>query len=294
MLILVVGATGHLGQHVVRQLVADGHTVRAMTRVPVRARAVVAAGAEVVVGDLRDAASLHDAVCGAEVVVSAAHSMLGTGKRSSAKVDDAGQCALIAAARHAGVSHFVFTSVLGAALTHPVDFWRTKAKVEQQLQVSGLAFTIVRPAAFMEMHAYELIGKAVASGKRVVIFGPGDNPRNYVAAADVASLVVHAVGDASLRGATIEVGGPENLTTRQVIAIFERVTGRRATVVSIPLPVLRAMAPLLAPLHGGVSRILRASVVGETTDQAFDPASFQGRFPVPLTRLEDWARARLV
>jgi len=262
-----------------------------MTREPARASALRAAGAEVVQGDLRDPGSLRAAIRGAGAVVSASHAMLGAGKNSSARVDDEGQRALIDAAKDAGVGHFVLASVLGASATHPVDFWRTKERIERYLIAGGLPYTIIRPSAFMEVHAYDLIGKAVLAGKPVILFGPGTNPKNFVAAADVARLIVLALEDQRLRDATMEIGGPENLTSRQVVGVFERMTGKPARVVHLPLPVLRAAWQLMRPLHQGVSRILQATLVGETTDQRFDPAPLLGRVPLTLTRLEDWVRA---
>ena len=291
-MILIVGATGHLGRHVTRLLVAQGQAVRAMTRDPDRAGALQAVGSEVVRGDLRDAKSLRAAMRGVRAVVSASHAMLGAWGNSSSRVDDDGQRALIDTARGAGVGHFIFTSVLGASPSHPVDFWRTKARIERYLGASGIPYTIIRPSAFMEVHAYELIGKAVVTGKRVMLFGPGDNPKNFVAAADVAALVVRALDDSRLRGETIEIGGPDNLTSRQVVAVFERVAGKRAMVVHLPLSVLRAVLRVARPLHPGVSRILRAAIEGETTDQTFDPTPLLARLSLELTRLEDWARTR--
>lgn len=291
-MILIVGATGKLGGHVASQLLSAGHRVRAMTRDPARARALAVAGAEVVRGDLRDVESLRAATRGASVVVSASHSILGAHGNSSALIDGDGQRALINAATQAGVGHFVFTSALGASTDHPVDFWCTKARVEQVLADSGLHYSIIRPSAFMEMHAYELIGKAVVAGKRVVLFGRGDNPRNFVAAADVARVIGLALNDPRESGSTIEVGGPENLTSRQVVDVFEAVVGRPARVVHLPLFLIRCLGQVAQRVHPGVATILKAAVVGETTDQRFDPTRLLTRFPLRLTTLDEWVRAQ--
>ncbi|MDQ3244402.1 MAG: SDR family oxidoreductase [Gemmatimonadota bacterium] len=292
-MILIVGATGRLGGHAARQLLEKGHAVRAMTRDPARARDLETAGAEVVQGDLRDTESLRHATRGARAVISSSHSMLGAGRSSSARVDDEGQRALIAASKEAGVAHFVFTSVLGASSDHPVDFWRTKERIERHLESSGLRHTIVRPSAFMEIYAYDLIGKPVTTGKRVMLLGPGTNPRNYVAAADVARLVVLAIEDVRLRGRTVEIGGPENLSAHQVVETFERVTGKKAKVSHVPLPMVRLISGMMGTFHPGVGRILKAAIVGETTDQTFELASLLAEFPIELTPLEDWVRARV-
>jgi uncharacterized protein YbjT (DUF2867 family) len=292
-MILIVGATGTLGGHVARLLLEKGHAVRAMTRDPKRAESLAKLGAEIVRGDLCDRESLRAATKGIRVVVSSSHALLGNGRNSHERVDDVGQRALVAAAKDAGVAHFVFVSALDASPTHPVDFWRTKARIERCVADSGMRWTIVRPSAFMGVHAFDLIGKAVVNGKRVMLFGEGRNPRNFVAEIDVARLIVAALGDERLQNQSIDIGGPENLTTHDVVETFERLAKRKATVTHLPLWVLRLMAPVARPLHAGIGRVLEASVVSETTDQRFDVAPLLSRVPIQLTRLEDWGRERM-
>jgi NADH dehydrogenase len=291
-LILVVGATGTLGRKVTRTLLAGGEQVRAMTRIVANADGLKALGAQPIRADLRDVDSMEFALRGVTAVVASAHSILGRGENSSEIVDDLGHRTLIDMARGAGVEHFIYTSVIGASVDHRVDFWQRKARVENYLRESGLTYTIVRPASFIEMHAYELIGKAVLTGKRVVLFGSGNNPRNFVAAEDVAKVIAGALKVPSLRGETIEVGGPENLTTNEVVRTFERLSGNKAKVTHVPLTVARTMSHVMRPTHPGLSRIMKIAVVNETTDQSFDPSLMRSRIPVTLTRLEDWARDR--
>lgn len=292
-MILVVGATGSLGSRVVKKLLKSGETVRAMTRDRSKADDLKSRGAQVVLGDLTDPESLEFAVRGAKAVVAAAHGMLGRGQYSSKAVDDAGHRALIDAARKAGTQHFVYTSAIGASHDHPVDFWRTKAKIERYLGDSGLTHTIVRPAAFMEVYAWELIGKPMVAGRRVVMLGPGTNKLNYIAADDVANAVVLALRIPELRGRTLDIGGPDNLTPREVVAIFEKVTGKRAKVSAMPLPVVRTMAGVMQRIHPGIARIMKASVHNATTDQTFDATQMRTKLPIGLTSMEDFARMRV-
>jgi len=293
-MILVVGATGHLGSHIVKKLLARGEVVRAMTRQLAKGDTLRDRGAKIIRGDLRDPESLQFAVRDVKTVVAAAHSILGRREDASELVDDLGHRALIDAAKQAGVEHFMYTSVVDASANHPVDFWRTKARIERYLQESGIAHTIIRPTAFMEVHAYELIGKAVLAGKRVVLFGRGRNPRNYVAAEDVANAAALVVRIPEMRGQVLEVGGPENLTAHQVVETFEKVSGRKAKITHLPLAVVRAMSRAARPLHPGVSRIMRAAVLAETTDQTFDTVRLRARLPLQLMSLEEWATARIV
>jgi NADH dehydrogenase len=292
-MILVVGATGTLGRKVTRLLLRGGSQVRAMTRVIADADELKAFGARPVRGDLRDPDSIEFAVRGARAVVAAAHSILGRRDSSSEIVDDVGHRKLIDLAQKAGVEHFIYTSVVGASPDHPVDFWRTKARIERYLEESGMAYTIIRPTAFIDMHAYQLIGKQVIEGKRVMLFGKGRNPRNFVAAEDVAKAINGALQLPAMRGRTIDMGGPENLTAHQVVETFERVSGRRAKVSHIPLAVVRAMSRAISPVHPGISRIMTQGIIAETTDQTFDPSQFRLEMPIGLTRLEDWITNRL-
>lgn len=291
-MILVVGATGTLGRQLVPLLVEAGHQVRAMTRTPARADSLTAPNVEVVRGDLRDPESLRVAMRGVTAVISASHALTGSGKGSSAQVDDAGQRALIAAARASDVEHFTYISALGASATHPIDFWRTKSRIEEVVRASGMPHAIVRPSAFMDFHAYELIGKAVLRGKRVMLFGAGDRKRNFVAAADVARLIVRVLAEARHEDLTLEIDGPEDLSSMEVVGIFARVAGREAKVTHLPMGLAHWFSRLLRPLHEGVGRVLQSAVYGETEDEPYMPDALLARFPMPLTRLEDWARAR--
>ena len=243
-------------------------------------------------GDLRDVESLEFALRGVSTVISATHSMLGKGDASVEIVDDEGQRSLIDVSKQAGAEHFIFVSVAGAALDHPIDFWQAKARVERYLRDSGMTYTIIRPTAFMEMHAYELIGKFVESGKMVVMFGRGTNPRNFVAAGDVAKMIVAATDDPRMLGETIEIGGPENLTANQVAETFARISGKKARLTHLPVAIARAVSGAMQRVHPGIGRVIKAAVLSETTDQRFDATSLASKYPIKLVRLEDWARAK--
>jgi uncharacterized protein YbjT (DUF2867 family) len=108
-MILVVGATGTLGEEICQRLRARRQPVRALVRQaanPARLNALRAAGVDLRWGDLKDADSLREACYGAQVVISTASSTLSRqGGDSIETVDRQGQLSLIAAARAAGVEH---------------------------------------------------------------------------------------------------------------------------------------------------------------------------------------------
>jgi uncharacterized protein YbjT (DUF2867 family) len=123
------------------------------------------------------------------------------------------------------------------------------------------------------------------------MFGRGENPINFVSAHDVAGFVDLAVMDQAMRGATVDAGGPENLTMSQVVETFQAVTGARGKVSHVPLPMLRVMSSLMKPLNPTMAGLARASVVMDTRDMTLDASETRARYPsVALTYLADVVR----
>jgi uncharacterized protein YbjT (DUF2867 family) len=293
MMILIVGGTGTLGRLTIEKLLAQKQAVRVMTRTPARAQDLQAAGVDVVQGDLRNQKSLVRACQGVSMVLASAHSIMGRGAEASKYIDGQGHRWLIDAAKAADVQQFVYVSALGATPNHSVPFFQIKYETEQYLRKSGLPFAILRPSAFMDYHAYEMVGKPILETGKVTLFGKGENPRNFVAAADVAHFAVLMLLKPEASGSVLEIGGPENLTNMQVVALYEKIAGRQAKVSHVPLGMLRVMSPLLRPFHAGLSQIMKASILFDTAEQTFDMRATLQQYPMTLTRLEDWARSHV-
>lgn len=242
---------------------------------------------EVVVGDVRNAADVAGAVRGCRILISAIHGFTGPRRSSPASIDRDGNRTMFAAARAEGVEHVILVSVIGAAPDHPMSLHRMKFAAEQDLMASGLAWTIIRAASFMETWI-GLIGGPIATKGHALVFGPGDNPINFVSVRDVAAAVEMAVRDPALRGETLEVGGPEDLGFNEVARRILAGAGGSARAKHIPLPVLRAMSVLARPVAPGFARQARAAVVMNTTD-----LTFADRSPLPglaLTALDEALR----
>ncbi len=293
--VLVVGATGALGRPVVQAFLARGVAVRALNRHPEQASDLAARGAEVVAGDLTDAASLAGACAGATRVLAAAHSILGRGRWRSEAVDDAGHRALIAAARAAGVRRFVYTSAYGAGPDHPIDFFRTKHAIEQALQASGLDAVILRPTAFMEHHAHNFNGKAVLEKGKAQLVGPGTKPRNFVRAADVAPFAVRALLEDPPPFRRLDIGGHGQYSNAEVAALYAREAGLAPRVSHLPKAVAAAIGALAAPFHPGMARIMKLmSLPDDAIDERFDGAAeIESVYGLRLTPIEDFVRAQV-
>jgi uncharacterized protein YbjT (DUF2867 family) len=275
--IVVAGGTGTLGARLVPRLAGQGLAVRVLTRDPARAQHLAGPGIEVACGDVRDPASIAAALRGAGSVISAVHGFAGPGGVSPATVDREGNAHLIDAAASTGAA-FVLVSVVGAAPDHPIGLFRAKHAAEQAVSASGIPWTIVRATAFMETWGNIMAQPLQASGK-ILVFGRGDNPVNFVSATDVAALVSHAVTTPGLRGQVLELGGPGNLTFNQVAALLQETTRGPAAVRHIPRPALHAMAMATAKVKPALARQARAALAMDTIDMTFDPSPTRRAFP---------------
>ena len=140
-----------------------------------------------------------------------------------------------------GVQHFVYVSAIGVSADNPIDFFRIKHGTEETLKSSGLPYSIVRGAAFMETQI-ELNAPQLLQKQKALVFGRGDKRSNFVSVVDVARFVVLALQDARLLNRTITVGGPENLTRNQVLDLYENIMDTKIKRSRMPVPLLRLLS----------------------------------------------------
>jgi uncharacterized protein YbjT (DUF2867 family) len=293
-MLLIVGASGMLGRQIAERALASGRPLRLMARHPAKLADLGARGAQLVQGDLIDPASLARACEGASQLIASAHALLGRGRYRSEAVDDAGHRALIDAARQAGVGHFIYISALGAAPGHPVDFFRTKYAIEEYLKASGLSWTILRPSAFMDLHAHRLIGMNIVATGKTRLIGSGSTRRNFIAVRDIARFVELALDEPKFRTRALDLGGTDNLSDDEITALYGRLASVMPKVSRLPAGVARVMSAVLRPFHPGISRVLyMGSLPQDAYPMTFDPAPLLAEFPGHLTTLEEYARERI-
>src|SRR5215470_17534834 len=134
---LVTGASGFLGSHVTRQLVARGESVRVLLRASSNNRAIADLPLEYVTGDLRDPGSLTRALDGVSRVfhVAADYRLWAKRKREIYDSNVGGTRNLLDAAKRAGVSQFVYTTTVATIAVdrpqHPDEF--TDAKLDEMV-----------------------------------------------------------------------------------------------------------------------------------------------------------------
>ncbi len=217
MTILVTGATGTVGRHVVEQLVKRGADVRALVRNP--AKADVPAGVTVVKGDLLDVDSLRNAFSG----VSSFFLL-------NAVVPDEFTQALIALnlAREAGIERIVYLSVIHSDIYVDVPHFAGKFAVERMIEQLGLNATILRPAYFIDNDV--MITDAV-TGHGVYPMPIGSKGLAMVDARDIGEIAAIELlrreqASAPLPLDRINLVGPDTLTSAEIAAIWTDVLGR--------------------------------------------------------------------
>ena len=261
-MILVVGGTGHLGSVLIPLLLARGVKVRVLAR---NRGAALAAGCELVAGDVRSPASVEQAITGCHTVISAFHGFMGGRGAGPDEVDRVAGIGLIDAARQAG-ARFLYVSALGASPDHSLSLLRAKYAAEQHLIATDLDWTILRPATYLEVWLEIVRGKLDTGGPGLVL-GPGENPINFVSIQDVAAVVEHCLVDPTTIHQVIDVAGPQNLT----LLDLARAQGADK-IKHVPLGALRALQHLAKPIAPAFARQAAMAVQLNTSDMTA-PAS---------------------
>lgn len=258
--VLVAGATGALGRHVVRVLRERGHRVRALTRSAERGRALAAFADEVRVGDATRPEAIAGACAGAELVFSCLGQSVGSDPALRGPgyhaIDYVANHNLIAEAKAAGVRRFVYVSVFGAEAYTQVAYLRAHAAVATELKNSGLGYAIVQPTGYFS--AYREFLELARRGLSVVI-GDGKARTNPVDDGDLAAAAVGALErDDDLE---LPVGGPEVFSRREVMELAHKVLGTRPRLRFVPAWAVRGAARAItpfAPRLGELSQFLAA------------------------------------
>lgn len=289
---LLVGATGLLGPDICRQLTTAGHHVRALIRRTANAEKraeLERLGVELVEGDLKDAASLARACAGVQAVISTASSTLSRQDGDSIEsVDQRGQLALVEAARQAGVEHFVFVSFREKpGIQFPLTI--AKRAVERALKGSGMSYTILQASYFMEVWLTPALGFDAANGK-VRLYGDGSRPISWISYRDVARAAAAAVTEGTARNMVVELGGPQALSPREVVRMFEAAGAAEIATESVPESALEAqMSAATDSLQKSFAGLMLQCAAGDAIDN-----TTSGRlFPFQMTSVRDFITAQL-
>jgi NADH dehydrogenase len=289
-MILVAGATGLLGSEICSRLRAEGQAVRAMTRTgsaPDKVAALRALGAATAIADLKDPASLARACEGVETVVSTASSTIPRQEGDSIEtVDRLGQLNLVEAAKHAGVTRFIYVSV-PPRQPYECPLFSAKQEVAAALEESGMEYTVLLANFFMEVWLSPALGFDYAN-RRATIYGDGKPPISWVSYRDVAGFAVDAHGNPAVRNRALLVAGPQALSPLEVVRLFEQVTEDPFAVEHVPQAALeKQYAEAMDPM----GRTFAALMLGYAHGCPMEMNETLTLLPRRLTTVRDYAAA---
>ncbi len=252
--VLVVGATGYIGRHLARELVARGHEVVCLARLRAgiggslteRETRRLLEGAEVRFVEVTDRRSLQgEGIRGEpfDAVVSCLASRTG-GVEDAWRIDHRANRLVLEAAVSARAQHFVLLSAI--CVQRPrLAFQHAKLAFEAALIDSGLDYSIVRPTAFFKSLSGQI--EAVKRGRSFTVFGDGElTACKPIAEADLARFLADCLDDPGRRRAVLPLGGPgEAMTPRQQGELLFELAGHVPRFRRVPVAVLDAAVGVL-------------------------------------------------
>lgn len=222
--ILVTGATGTVGKQVLKALAGKaGVNVLAAVRSAAKSDALRTSGVTPVDFDWNNPESIAAALSGVDRVF-----LLTPFQPDQVELAKG----LIDAAKAAGVKHIVKLSASGADAEPGIQLGRWHRQVEKILEASGVPFTVVRPATFMENFV-----NYYPPGPDGNIYLPlGNGAVSFIAARDIGEVSAKLLTDPveEHAGRFYEITGGEALTVEQVAAILSEKQGRAVKFVDVP------------------------------------------------------------
>lgn len=273
-IILITGATGQQGGSTARALAGKGFKVRAMTRKPDgdAAKSIAATGAEIVQGDLNDAASLKAALTGAW----GAYGVQNTWEAGVQGEEEQGH-RFATLAREAGVQHYVYASVASAHRKTGIPHFDNKSRVEDTVRGLGFpSYAIIRPVFFME----NLASPWFLNGDKMVSALDPKTVVQMIAVADIGPYGALAFTDhTTFKNRALDIAG-DAATMPQAAAALSTGLGRTIEYMQIPMSEVRKNSEDFALMLEWFERVgYDADIAGNAKTYGVKP-----------TTLAEWAK----
>lgn len=244
-MILVTGASGYVGNNLVRNLVKRGKSVRAMVGNVDKARkrlADVEAQIEIVKGDVTRPDTLAEWMQGVDTVIHLVAIAIEKGKRTYKTINYEGTINMVEAAKNAGVRRFINMCQAGATTTVASPFLRSKGLAQDYVAKSGLDWTAFRPSVIWgpQDEFANIQARLIQMTPFVFpIVGDGKAQFQPVYVGDVAEAIARSIDDPSTIGHEYELGGPEVLTYEEIVNRVLKALGTNRRKIRVPVAVLR-------------------------------------------------------
>jgi NADH dehydrogenase len=239
-LITIYGGSGFVGRHVVRALAETGCRMRIAVRRPDLAGHLQPMGGvgqiHAVQANVRDKDSVRRAAIGADAVINLVGILHQSGRQTFAKVHDEGAGRIAKAATASGARAMVQLSSIGADTKSPSLYARSKGAGEKAVLNSYPEASILRASLIFgpEDDFFNRFGAMARLSPMLPLIGGGETRFQPVYVGDVARAVVAAIEGKARRSGAYELGGPQILSFKELMAWILKETGRRRLLVPIP------------------------------------------------------------
>jgi len=236
--ILLLGSTGFVGRAVAHKVLDAGHQMRVLVRDPLKAAAFKVRGAQVVVGDALDPATVTQAAQGVDSIISLV-AVRRNRPQSYLAVNVDGARVLGQAAMAAGARSVVFVSAIGAKLDPHFKYYTSRWMGEQELAKTGVTGTILRFSLIIgEDGGIVKEFEKTIRGPFALIPGSGQAQIQPILREDAARCIVEAVAKPELLGKIIELGGPEVVTFETIYDWFLQARKLKKAKFKVPAPLM--------------------------------------------------------
>ncbi len=250
-MILITGASGYVGNNLVRRLVELGQPVRAMVGHPEKALvrlADIEAKVQIVKGDVTRPETLTEWMADVDTVIHLVAVAIEKGKRTYEAINTQGTINVVDAAKAAGVKRFINMSQNGASPDSPYRFLRSKGLAQDYVAKSGLDWTAMRPSVIWgPQDEFANVQARLIQLTPIIypIVGDGKATFQPVYVGDVVEAIVRAVDDPTTVGKAYELGGPEVLTYEEIVDRVMKALHTSRIKIKVPVPLMRPVVAIM-------------------------------------------------
>jgi NADH dehydrogenase len=296
-MILVTGASGYIGSHLVASLRNEGLPVVCLVRKETpqaQIQYLCACGAQCVTGDLLDAGTLVPQIQGkVKRVVHLVGSIVASKSESFQTVHREKTARLVSICKEIGVEKIVLLTAVGAAADAQSEYGRTKWMAEEEVRNSGIPYLILRASlvfgnlgGLRNSKMLIRLGELVQRTPFVPVLGNGKNKIQPVFIGDLITCLKKAVTDDQLSGKTFDIAGPEQMTFDAMIDKIADYYDVRRIKIHIPIPLVYPMAYILEKILP-VPPISRDQLRLLQKDNVCDIEEMKKNFPVKMVSFKD-------
>lgn len=287
MKIFLTGASGYVGNYILRDLIKANYEVNCLVRggseKKIRTKSK---GIKIFYGDITDSTSVLMAMKGCKAVINLVAIRREKRGYTFESVIYGGTKNCIDAAKKLSIKRFIQMSVLGAKGDAETKFWQAKYKAEKYVKKGSLTYTIFRPSFIFGKEDISIneFARLIKSFPVFPIFGNGNYKSQPVYVEDVSKAFVKAINLKATFNKTFEVGGPEKYSFNKLTATLEKLVGKKVVKPHILLWIVFPVVSIIqflpfTPITIGELKML-------TRNNICNEKPFARTFKIKLTHLE--------